>query len=56
MKVREYLNLQKDRRSNEAIKDEKALTTLINGEVRNRQEEYILMEKIVNTLKYLNGT
>lgn len=55
MKVREYLNLQKERKSNEAIKDEKALTTLINSEVRNRQEEYMLMEKIVNTLKYLNA-
>lgn len=55
MKVREYLLLQKDRRSNEAIKDEKQLLNLMNGEVRNQQEEYMLMEKIVQTLKYLNG-
>lgn len=55
MKVREYLLLQKERKSNEAIKDEKQLLNLLNGEVRNRQEEYMLMEKIVGTLKYLNG-
>jgi hypothetical protein len=55
MKVREYLLLQKERKSNEAIKDEKQLLNLMNGEVRNRQEEYMLMEKIVGVLKYLNG-
>jgi hypothetical protein len=55
MKVREYLLLQKERKSNEAIKQEKQLLILLNGEVRNRQEEYIVMENIVNILKYLNG-
>jgi hypothetical protein len=55
MKVREYLLLQKDRKSNEVVKNEKQLLILLNGEVRNRQEEYMLMEKIVTTLKYLNG-
>ena len=56
MKVREYLNLQKERKSNEVIKDEKQLVTLINGEVRNKHEELLTMERIVNTLKYLNGS
>jgi hypothetical protein len=55
MKVREYLLLQKDRKSNEVVKNEKQLLILLNGEVRNRQGEYMLMEKIVTTLKYLNG-
>jgi len=31
------LLLQKERKSNEAIKDEKQLLVLLNGEVRNQQ-------------------
>jgi hypothetical protein len=33
MKVREYLLLQKDRKSNEVVKNEKQLLILLNGEV-----------------------
>lgn len=54
-KIKEYFNLQKDRKSNEAVKEEKALVKLLNTNSRSKLEEQLLMEKIVNILRYING-
>ena len=55
-KVREYLNLQKERKSNDAVKEEKNLMKLLNNPGRSKLEEYLAMERIVGLLKVISGT
>jgi hypothetical protein len=38
LRVKAHLELVKDRKSNEVIKNEKALTALVNGQTRNKTE------------------
>lgn len=54
-KVREYLNLQKDRKSNDAVKEEKLLMKLLTNPGRSKLEEYLAMERIVGLLKIITG-
>ena len=54
-KIKEYYNLQKERKSNEVVKEEALLVKSIKGEGRSKLEESILIQKIVNILRYING-
>lgn len=54
-RIKEYFNLQKERKSNEAVKEEKMLLKLLNSQGRSKLEEQLAMEKIVNILRYING-
>lgn len=54
-KIKEYYNLQKERKSNEVVKEERQLVKVLKGEGRSKLEEALLMEKIVNLLRNING-
>lgn len=56
MKTKIHLELMRDRKNAEIIKGEKELVNKIKGSSRNKTEEVLLMEKIVNGLKYSQGT
>ena len=55
MKTKIHLELMRDRKNAEIIKGEKELTKKIKNSSRNKTEEVLLMEKIVNGLKYSQG-
>ena len=54
-KIREYYTLQKDRKSNDVVKEERLLVKLLNSPGRSKLEEALAMEKIVNLLRHING-
>lgn len=49
------MNLQKDRKSNDAVKEEKVLLKLLNNPGRSKLEEYLAMERIVGLLKIISA-
>jgi hypothetical protein len=55
-KARIHLELVRDRKNAEIIRGEKELVAKIGGKVRNKSEEVLLAERIVNGLKYTQGT
>lgn len=55
MKTKIHLELMRDRKNSEIIRGEKELVNKIKGSSRNKTEELLLMEKIVNGLKYSQG-
>lgn len=55
IKVKAHLELVKDRKSNDVRKSEKQLANMINGQSRNKTEELLLAEKIINDLKYIQA-
>jgi hypothetical protein len=55
LKVKAHLELVKDRKSNEVMKAEKAMVALVSGHSRNKTEELLQAEKIINDLKYIQA-
>lgn len=49
------MNLQKDRKSNDVVKEEKNLLKLLNNPGRSKLEEYLSMERIVGILKVISA-
>ena len=56
LKAKIHLELMRDRKNQEVIKGEKELLTKIKATSRNRTEELLIMERVVNGLKYSQGT
>lgn len=55
LKARIHLELFRDRKNNEIIKGEKELVAKIKGKTRNKTEEILLAERVVNGLKLAQG-
>lgn len=55
LKVKAHLELVKDRKSHEVIKAEKAMAAMVNNPSRNKTEELLQAEKIINDLKYIEA-
>lgn len=55
LKARIHLELMRDRKNLEVIKGEKDLVSKLNAKSRNKSEEALIMERIVNGLKYSQG-
>lgn len=55
LKAKIHLELARDRKNQEIIKGEKELVTKIKGHSRNKVEEVLIAERVVNGLKYAQG-
>jgi hypothetical protein len=55
LKARIHLELFRDRKNSEIIRGEKELVAKIKGKSRNKTEELLLAERVVNGLKYGQG-
>lgn len=55
LKAKIHLELMRDRKSQEIIKGEKELVAKLNAKSRNKTEEALIMERVVNGLKYSQG-
>lgn len=55
LKARIHLELFRDRKNNEIIKGEKELVAKIKSKSRNKTEEILLAERVVNGLKLAQG-
>jgi hypothetical protein len=55
LKAKLHLELYRDRKNNEIIKGEKELVTKLRGKSRNKVEEILIAERVVNGLKYAQG-
>ena len=56
LKARIHLELVRDRKNNEIIKGEKELVAKIKKQSRNKTEEILIAERVINGLKYAQGT
>lgn len=56
LKSRIHLEMMRDRKNAEIIKGEKELVNKLKATSRNRTEEALIMERVVNGLKYSQGT
>ena len=56
LKAKIHLELMRDRKNGEIIKGEKELVMKIKGKSRNKVEEILIAERVVNGLKYAQGT
>lgn len=52
LKAKIHLELMRDRKNNEVIKGEKELVNRVKSQSRNKTEEILLAERVVNGLKY----
>ena len=55
LKARIHLELMKDRKNNEIIKNEKELVGKMKSKSRNKMQEIMNAERVVNGLKYVQG-
>lgn len=55
LKAKLHLELYRDRKNNEIIKGEKELVAKLRGKSRNKVEEILIAERVVNGLKYAQG-
>lgn len=55
LKARIHLELFRDRKNGEIIKGEKELVAKVKGKTRNRTEELLIAERVVNGLKIAQG-
>jgi hypothetical protein len=55
LKARIHLEMMRDRKNQEIIKSEKELVAKLQSKSRNRAEETLIMERVVNGLKYAQG-
>ena len=55
LKAKIHLELVRDRKNNEIIKAEKELVAKVKGNSRNKVEEILIAERVVNGLKYAQG-
>lgn len=55
LKARIHLELIRDRKNGEVIKGEKELVAKIKKPSRNKTEEILIAERIINGLKYAQG-
>lgn len=55
LKAKIHLELIRDRKNNEIIKGEKELVAKITAKSRNKTEELLIAERVVNGLKYAQG-
>lgn len=55
LKAKIHLELARDRKNQEIIKGEKELVTKIKSHSRNKVEEVLIAERVVNGLKYAQG-
>ena len=55
IKAKAHLELVKDRKINELMKDEKALVNMLNAKSRNKIEEVLQAEKVIADLKYIQA-
>jgi hypothetical protein len=55
LKAKLHLELHRDRKNNEIIKGEKELVAKLKGKSRNKVEEILIAERVVNGLKYAQG-
>ena len=56
LKAKLHLELVRDRKNQEIIKGEKELVNKIKSHSRNKVEEILIAERVVNGLKYAQGT
>ena len=55
LKAKIHLELMRDRKNAEVIKGEKELVAKIKNKSRNKTEELLIAERVVNGLKYAGG-
>lgn len=55
LKAKIHLELVRDRKNSEIIKGEKELVMKLRGKSRNKVEEILIAERVVNGLKYAQG-
>jgi hypothetical protein len=55
LKAKIHLELCRDRKNQEIIKGEKELVGKIKSKSRNKVEEVLIAERVVNGLKYAQG-
>ena len=55
LKAKLHLELNRDRKNQEIIKGEKELVSKMKGHSRNRVEEVMIAERVVNGLKMAQG-
>jgi hypothetical protein len=55
LKAKIHLELCRDRKNSEIIKGEKELVNKLRGKSRNKVEEILIAERVVNGLKYAQG-
>ena len=55
LKARIHLELVRDRKNQEVIKGEKELVAKMKSNSRNKVEEILIAERVVNGLKYAQG-
>lgn len=55
LKAKIHLELMRDRKNAEIIKGEKELVAKLRGKSRNKVEEILIAERVVNGLKYAQG-
>ena len=56
LKAKIHLELIRDRKNAEIIKGEKELVARIKAKNRNKAEELLIAERVINGLKYAQGT
>ncbi len=55
LKAKLHLELARDRKNQEIIKGEKELVAKVKSHSRNKVEEILIAERVVNGLKYAQG-
>jgi hypothetical protein len=56
LKAKIHLELVRDRKHQEVIRGEKELVAKVHSKSRNKTEEILIAERVVNGLKYAQGT
>ncbi len=55
LKAKIHLEMMRDRKNQEVMKGQKQLVAKIKSNSRNRTEEILVAERVVNGLKYAGG-